>query len=149
MVISLRENYYFIAAPKYILCCGTITVQTYLVVKPSKAIFSKIILANPENVITTLRRICYPSKSSLDCSCIMQKTKNSLTPGWHILRSEGLQVLLYMDLAELYKIDVKRLHEQIKRNNERLQMILDFTSVTMEKWTGRKLRPVWKIKHLF
>jgi hypothetical protein len=36
-----------------------------------------------------------------------------------IFKLRGLQVMLDRDLAELYKVEVKRLNEQVKRNNER------------------------------
>ena len=58
-------------------------------------------------------------------------TSNELQTKIFTLR--GLQVMLDRDLAELYKVEVKRLNEQVKRNKERFPVDYRFQLNDEEK----------------
>lgn len=42
----------------------------------------------------------------------------------YLIRNQ--KVMLDIDLADLYQVEIKRLNERVKRNSERFQMILCF-----------------------
>ncbi len=56
-----------------------------------------------------------------------------------ILTLRGKQVMLDRDLAELYKVDTKRLNEQVKRNIDRFpdDFMFQLTDSELENWKSQ------------